>query len=83
MRRVRDEIRDYPGPIPACDAQFNHLLEEREALTSEIGRLRDLMAGGTEARDAAGSIDEYLTVTTCLSDATKDEIRALVHNESE
>ena len=26
------EIRAYPTPIPRCDAQFNHLLEERERL---------------------------------------------------
>ena len=35
MHRVRDEIRNYPAPIPACDAQFNYLLEERETLSSE------------------------------------------------
>lgn len=81
MRRVRDEIRNYPGPIPACDAQFNHLLEEREALTSEIGRVRDLMAGEPGSRDVAVAIDEYLTVTTCLSDAAKDEIRGFVEND--
>ncbi len=38
MCRVRDEIRNYPAPIPACDAQFNYLLEEREALSSELAR---------------------------------------------
>ncbi len=24
---VAAEIRAYPAPIPACDAQYNHLLE--------------------------------------------------------
>ncbi len=33
------EIRVYPPPIPACDAQFNHLLELREGLPRELSRL--------------------------------------------
>ncbi len=28
---VAAEIRAYPPPIPACDAQYNHLLERRKA----------------------------------------------------
>lgn len=27
--RIADEIRHYPMPIPACDAQYNHLVERR------------------------------------------------------
>ena len=27
------EIRIYPTPIPRCDAQFNHLVEQRGLLT--------------------------------------------------
>jgi hypothetical protein len=37
IERSRDaidaEIRSYPTPIPRCDAQFNHLYEERARLT--------------------------------------------------
>ena len=32
LARIDAEIRAYPTPIPRCDAQFNHLLEERERL---------------------------------------------------
>ena len=39
QRSVADDIRAYPAPIPACDAQFNHLLELRRALPQEIERL--------------------------------------------
>ena len=31
---VAAEIRAYPVPIPACDAQYNHLLERRTALAA-------------------------------------------------
>ncbi len=36
---VAKEIRTYPPPIPACDAQFNRLLERREALSEALARL--------------------------------------------
>jgi hypothetical protein len=38
------DIRAYPAPIPACDAQFNHLLELRQGLPGELARL-DVLAG--------------------------------------
>ncbi len=36
---VAAEIRAYPAPIPACDAQFDYLLERREALSAALARL--------------------------------------------
>ena len=32
LAKLDAEIRAYPTPIPRCDAQFNHLMEERERL---------------------------------------------------
>jgi alkanesulfonate monooxygenase SsuD/methylene tetrahydromethanopterin reductase-like flavin-dependent oxidoreductase (luciferase family) len=37
--RLNQEISAYPGPIPGCDAHFNHLLEKRARLTDEIARI--------------------------------------------
>jgi glutamate/tyrosine decarboxylase-like PLP-dependent enzyme len=40
-RKVLDaEIHAYPTPIPRCDAQFNHLMEERERIVKELEALR-------------------------------------------
>ncbi len=43
LARSRDsisaEIRNYPAPIPACDAQYNHLLARRAALSEALARL--------------------------------------------
>lgn len=36
MHEVDEEIRSYPAPIPACDSQFNHLLELRRLLPQEL-----------------------------------------------
>lgn len=43
LASVEEEIRDYPAPIPACDAQFNYLLEQRSQIPQAIARLRDAM----------------------------------------
>jgi hypothetical protein len=37
--RINDEIKNYPTPIPACDAQFNFLLEERARIARELREL--------------------------------------------
>jgi len=50
LRRVREhllrlkapidrQIREYPTPIAGCDAQFNHLLDERRRLAQDLNRL--------------------------------------------
>ncbi len=80
IRRVHDEIRNYPAPIPACDAQFNYLLEEREALSSELVRVRELMKKDADSEDARISIDAFLDFSNYLGDSAKREIRSLVDN---
>jgi hypothetical protein len=43
--RLDEEIRNYPTPIPRCDAQFNHLFDRRAAIVRELEQLE---AGGPE-----------------------------------
>ncbi len=78
MQRVRDEIRNYPAPIPACDAQYNYLLEEREGLSSELARVRKFMNDDSDSKNARSSVDAFLRVSSCLGDSEKGEIRALI-----
>ena len=42
---IAEEIGRHPRPITACDVHFNRLLEERAALSEQIDRLDDLIAG--------------------------------------
>jgi hypothetical protein len=35
-RSVDEEIRNYPTPIPRCDAQFNYLYEQRSRLAQAL-----------------------------------------------
>lgn len=37
-KRLAEEIRSYPTPIPRCDAQFNHLYEQQGRLARELDR---------------------------------------------
>lgn len=60
-RRIEDlslttkaEIQAYPAPIPACDAQFNYLLERRRMLAGELARL-----DGAESRTTV-SVDDFI-----------------------
>lgn len=38
-RRLADEISGYPGPIAGCDAQFNHLLAQRDRVNAALAAL--------------------------------------------
>lgn len=81
MSRVRDEISQYPAPIPACDAQFNYLLKVRDALSSELARVRELMGQDT-CENSRTSIEAFLNSSTCLGDTAKTEIRVLMENDN-
>lgn len=59
IQAVADELRAYPPPIPACDAQFNHLLELRRLLPQELKRL-DTVAG-----DPGMSVSEFIRSSPC------------------
>jgi len=41
LTRIKVEIAGYPGPIAGCDAQFNHLLAERQRLLDALRAFND------------------------------------------
>lgn len=61
-QEVAEEIRTYPAPIPACDAQFNHLLDLRRALPRELERLEAAM------REPGASIEAFIAASPCSAD---------------
>jgi hypothetical protein len=66
-KSVAVEIRAYPRPITACDAQFNHLLELRRLVPLELQRLE------AAANNPGMTIDEFIHFSPCAA-----EIAALV-----
>ena len=59
---VAAEIRAYPAPIPACDAQYNHLLERRAALNEARARLDAAREGGV------ATAEDFLAKTPLLAE---------------
>ena len=37
---INAEISSYPTPISGCDAQFNHLIGERQRIASALSAMR-------------------------------------------
>jgi hypothetical protein len=56
---VATEIRAYPRPITACDAQFNHLLELRRLVPLELQRL------AAAAENPGATIDGFIASSPC------------------
>ncbi len=53
---LEEEIRAYPTPIPRCDAQFNHLYDQR----SRLCRILDKTIEGLGASDSFGALLEAI-----------------------
>jgi hypothetical protein len=68
--RIFAAIRSYPSPITACDAQFNHLLEERARIAGELARLEAARA----ADDASAALEAFLDTCPYLDDAARRRI---------
>ncbi len=65
---VAVEIRGYPAPIPACDAQFNHLLEQRRALSRELARL------DAARKDGSSTLEDFVRACPVLDDGAAQAI---------
>ena len=74
-REIDEEIGMYPAPIPACDAQFNYLLEQRARLTRDLGRLDVVADQHFTDSDAAAWLGEFLSAATYLEDVAWQQHR--------
>lgn len=72
--RIYAEIHAYPPPIPACDAQFNYLIEKRAFVTQELNRVRALAGNRPSADENTRLLHEYITTSQILSQFAKAEI---------
>jgi hypothetical protein len=45
---ISRELCDIPPPVPACDVNFNRLLEDRSRLADALQSLARLRAGGAD-----------------------------------
>jgi|GEM_PF-2046622 len=75
-RGTSEEIRSYPSPIAGCDAQFNHLLEQRTAIVAELQRLAKLAEMRLDARRYAQALDDFLESCMFLDEVARRNLRA-------
>lgn len=61
--KIAEEIRAYPPPIPACDAQFNHLLEERSKLSREIRELQEIEKDASTEKNNSSQLQHFLSAS--------------------
>jgi len=61
------ELSTIPPPVPACDVNFNRLLEDRAGVIDELQRLRRLLATGVDA----DRVRDFCQGSVWLSEATK------------
>jgi len=69
-----DEIRAYPTPIPRCDAQFNHLYEQRSRLSDVAARIKAICAEPDD-RELVQFIDEFIASARLTDDALEPALR--------
>ena len=74
--RVNEEIKNYPTPIPACDAQFNYLLEERASIAEELDRLEALSRDSLTRRDHIKFIGEFIASSNYINGEVERRIRS-------
>lgn len=72
---INAEIRAYPLPIPGCDAQYNHLLERRSAITGEAHRLSTMRDACRTEREAWHHIRTFLDTCPLLDGQAKAALR--------
>jgi hypothetical protein len=81
QRSLSAEIREYPTPIPRCDAQFNHLFEQRSHLQRALERIEAAAGGSLPRGERIGLLREFAASPTYIEAATEGEIRARIRAE--
>jgi hypothetical protein len=75
-RSLAEEIRNYPTPIPRCDAQFNHLYEQQARLARELDRVGALEGKSLERGDTVELIERFIASAPYTDDGGEREFRS-------
>ncbi len=75
---ISRELHCIPPPVPACDVDFNRLLEERAVIVDEMQRLKRMLAADP---DATGLLT-FCQGALALTADTRSRIEDLLQRES-
>jgi len=81
-RPIDEAIRAYPPPIPACDAQYNYLLEQRDRIGGELRRLDAVRRSATGSRDPRAAAEGFIGSSPCIDAAAAGKIQAAAKGAS-
>lgn len=70
-----EQIRAYPKPIPRCDAQFNHLYEQRNRVSATLDEASAVVDGGSHGPDPKTWVANVLSSAPWSDDAEEREMR--------
>ena len=76
QRRVDTEIRSYPTPIPRCDAQFNHLYDQRLRIARRLHAVEDALAAPVTDAALAGALAAWRDESPCTDGDDERDLRA-------
>jgi hypothetical protein len=76
--QLHEEIRSYPRPIPACDQQFNYLLEERAQTAEELDRMDEACAECLARGGALERIEEFIRSCRYLDEKARQAVGSLM-----
>jgi hypothetical protein len=74
--QVNKEIGNYPSPIPACDAQFNYLLEERSKISVVLKQVDNLLTKCQTETVEIETIEELIKTSNQIDDGMAERLRA-------
>jgi hypothetical protein len=77
-QRIVEEIGQYPHPIPACDAQFNGLLEDRAAILQELGEVQGILKRSLTTVEHLTLLKEIMRSSPFLGNEVKGKIQQMM-----
>lgn len=72
--RIYGEIHNYPPPIPACDAQFNHLIQQRSAVTQELRSVQNLSVSALDSTASRAALRQVIADSEILNTSVKERL---------
>ncbi len=75
------EIRNYPTPIPRCDAQFNHLYEQQARLARDLDRIGSPAGKNHTRGDTVELIRQFVASAPYTDDAAELEFRSRIKKQ--
>ena len=78
QERIYHAITDYPSPIPACDEQFNYLLEKRAQVSRDLARAEAAVKTQPSLAACRKFVDELAATSSFITDETARRLRSLM-----